>query len=101
MTAATKSSPMSQNSFASAVASACSSEVLRTAVSITLRSTFPNRYLKDVDGNESDLYRLDLSLSYLFSQSENYRLSVSYVNGRTDDTLEETEYWKTQFGIRF
>lgn len=60
-----------------------------------------NRYLKDVDGNESDLYRLDLSLSYLFSQSENYRLSVSYVNGRTDDTLEETEYWKTQFGIRF
>ncbi len=60
-----------------------------------------NRYLKDVDGNESDLYRLDLSLSYLFSQAENYRLSVSYVNGRTDDTLEETEYWKTQFGIRF
>jgi len=60
-----------------------------------------NRYLKDVDGDESDLYRLDLSLSYLFSKAENYRLSVSYVNGRTDDTLEETEYWKTQFGIRF
>lgn len=60
-----------------------------------------NRYLKDVDGNDSDLYRLDLSLSYLFSQSENYRLSVSYANGLTDDTFEETEYWKTQFGIRF
>ncbi|MDH3658887.1 MAG: hypothetical protein OEU92_02475 [Alphaproteobacteria bacterium] len=60
-----------------------------------------NRYLKDIDGNNSDLYRLDLSLSYLFSQSENYRLSVSYANGRTDDTLEQTEYWKTQFGIRF
>ena len=60
-----------------------------------------NRYLKDVDGEDSDLYRLDLSLSYLFSQSENYRLSVSYANGRTDDTLEQTEYWKTQFGVRF
>ncbi len=60
-----------------------------------------NRYLKDVDGDDSDLYRLDVSLSYLFSQSENYRLSVSYVNGRTDDTLDQTEYWKTQFGIRF
>ena len=60
-----------------------------------------NRYLKDIDGNETDLYRLDISISYLFSQSENYRLSVSYANGRTDDTLEETEYWKTQFGIRF
>jgi hypothetical protein len=60
-----------------------------------------NRYLKDVDGNQADLYRLDISISYLFSQSENYRLSVSYANGRTDDTLEETEYWKTQFGIRF
>ncbi len=60
-----------------------------------------NRYLKDIDGDDSDLYRLDLSLSYLFSQAENYRLSVSYANGRTDDTLEETEYWKTQFGIRF
>jgi len=60
-----------------------------------------NRFLKDVDGNDRDLYRLDLSLSYLFSQSENYRLSVSYVNGRTDDTFELTEYWKTQFGIRF
>jgi hypothetical protein len=60
-----------------------------------------NRYLKDIDGDDSDLYRLDLSLSYLFSQAENYRLSVSYANGRTDDTLEQTEYWKTQFGIRF
>lgn len=60
-----------------------------------------NRYLKDIDGDDGDLYRLDLSLSYLFSQSENYRLSVSYVNGLTDDTLEDTEYWKTQFGIRF
>ncbi|MEZ5935557.1 MAG: hypothetical protein R3F54_27290 [Alphaproteobacteria bacterium] len=60
-----------------------------------------NRYLKDIDGNDGDLYRLDLSLSYLFSQSDNYRLSVSYVNGLTDDTYEETEYWKTQFGIRF
>ena len=60
-----------------------------------------NRYLKDVDGDDSDLYRLDVSLSYLFSQSENYRLSVSYANGRTDDTLEQTEYWKTQFGVRF
>lgn len=59
-----------------------------------------NRLLKDVDGG-ADLYRLDLSLSYLFSQSENYRLSVSYANGRADDTLEQTEYWKTQFGIRF
>ena len=60
-----------------------------------------NRYLKDIDGDDSDLYRLDLSLSYLFSQAQNYRLSVSYANGRTDDTLEQTEYWKTQFGIRF
>lgn len=60
-----------------------------------------NRYLKDIDGDNDDLYRLDLSLSYLFSQSENYRLSVSYANGLTDDTLERTEYWKTQFGIRF
>lgn len=60
-----------------------------------------NRYLKDVDGDRNDLYRLDVSLSYLFSQSENYRLSFSYANGRTDDTLEQTEYWKTQFGIRF
>ncbi|MEM8948410.1 MAG: hypothetical protein AAGA21_19175 [Pseudomonadota bacterium] len=60
-----------------------------------------NRYLKDIDGDDTNLYRLDVSLSYLFSQSENYRLSVSYANGRTDDTLEQTEYWKTQFGIRF
>ena len=60
-----------------------------------------NRYLKDIDGDDSNLYRLDVSLSYLFSQSENYRLSVSYANGRADDTLEQTEYWKTQFGIRF
>ncbi len=60
-----------------------------------------NRYLKNVDDNVGDLYRLDVSLSYLFSQAENYRLSFSYANGRTDDTLEDTEYWKTQFGIRF
>ncbi|MGI9501101.1 MAG: hypothetical protein ACR2P3_13775 [Geminicoccaceae bacterium] len=60
-----------------------------------------NRYLKDIDGNVNNLYRLDVSLSYLFSQSENYRLSVSYANGRADDTLEQTEYWRTQFGIRF
>lgn len=60
-----------------------------------------NRYLKDIDGDNSDLYRLDVSISYLFSQSENYRLSISYANGRTDDTLEQTEYWKTQFGVRF
>jgi len=60
-----------------------------------------NRYLKDVDGNDTDLYRLDISLSYLFSQSENYRLSVSYANGQTDDTFEQTEFWRTQFGIRF
>jgi len=60
-----------------------------------------NRYLKNIDDNVGDLYRLDASISYLFSQAENYRLSFSYVNGRTDDTLEDTEYWKTQFGIRF
>ncbi|NJO38365.1 MAG: hypothetical protein HC871_13100 [Rhizobiales bacterium] len=60
-----------------------------------------NRYLKDIDGADGDLYRLDLSLSYLFSQSDNYRLSVSYVSGLADDTYEETEYWKTQFGVRF
>jgi hypothetical protein len=60
-----------------------------------------NRYLKNVDDNVGDLYRLDMSLSYLFDQAENYRLSVSYANGRTDDTLEQTEYWQTQFGIRF
>ena len=60
-----------------------------------------NRYLKNIDDNVGDLYRLDASISYLFSQAENYRLSFSYANGRTDDTLEDTEYWKTQFGIRF
>ncbi len=60
-----------------------------------------NRYLKNIDNNIGDLYRLDISISYLFSKAENYRLSFSYANGRTDDTLEETEYWKTQFGIRF
>ena len=60
-----------------------------------------NRYLKNIDDNVGDLYRLDASVSYLFSQAENYRLSFSYANGRTDDTLEDTEYWKTQFGIRF
>ena len=60
-----------------------------------------NRYLKSADGDFGDLYRLDVSISYLFSQAENYRLSFSYANGRTDDTLEDTEYWKTQFGIRF
>ncbi len=60
-----------------------------------------NRYLKNVDDNIGDLYRLDISISYLFSKAENYRLSFSYANGRTDDTLEDTEYWKTQFGIRF
>lgn len=60
-----------------------------------------NRYLKNIDDNVGDLYRLDVSLSYLFNQAENYRLSISYANGRTDDTLEDTEYWKTQFGIRF
>ncbi len=60
-----------------------------------------NRYLKNVDDNVGDLYRLDASLSYFFTQAENYRLSFSYANGRTDDTLEDTEYWQTQFGIRF
>ena len=60
-----------------------------------------NRYLKSADGDIGDLYRLDVSISYLFSQAENYRLSFSYANGRTDDTLENTEYWKTQFGVRF
>lgn len=60
-----------------------------------------NRYLKDIDDGVGDLYRLDASISYLFSEAENYRLSFSYANGRTDDTLEQTEYWKTQFGIRF
>jgi hypothetical protein len=60
-----------------------------------------NRYLTNLDGNVKDLYRLDVSIAYLFTEAENYRLSFSYANGLTDDTLEEVQYWKTQFGIRF
>ncbi len=60
-----------------------------------------NKYLTNVGSEIEDLYRLDASLSYLFPDDDHYRLSFAYVNGRTDDTLELTEYWKTQFGVRF
>jgi hypothetical protein len=60
-----------------------------------------NKYLTNPGSDIDDLYRLDSAISYLFPDDDHYRLSFSYVNGRTDDTLDDVEYWKTQFGVRF
>jgi hypothetical protein len=60
-----------------------------------------NKYLTNIDSDIEDLWRIDSSISYLFPDAEHYRLSFAYVTGRTDDTLQLTEYWKTQFGVRF
>lgn len=60
-----------------------------------------NRYLYNWDGDPENLNLFQVSLSYLFPQLDNYRLSFAYSNGRTDDTLNLVHYWSTQLGVRF
>jgi hypothetical protein len=60
-----------------------------------------NRSLVNVGSGPTLLNRFDATLSFLFPDSENYRISFSYTVGRNDDTLERIELWRTQLGIRF
>jgi hypothetical protein len=60
-----------------------------------------DKYFYDFADGVNHLNRFDVSLSYLLPQSENYRISFSYSNGRADDTLQKIELWKTQLGVRF
>jgi hypothetical protein len=60
-----------------------------------------NRYLYNVEGFPRDINYFQTSLSYLFPNVDNYKLSFSYTSGRTDDTLTDVEFWSSQLGIRF
>jgi hypothetical protein len=60
-----------------------------------------DKYFYDFAPGVNNLNRLDVSLSYLLPESENYRVSLAYSLGRADDTLQEIELWKTQLGVRF
>lgn len=60
-----------------------------------------NRYLYNVEGLPRNINYFQTSLSYLFPNVDNYKLSFSYTNGRTDDTLTDVEFWSSQLGIRF
>jgi hypothetical protein len=59
-----------------------------------------NRYLYNLD-EPHDVNYFQTSLSYLFPNVDNYKLSFSYTDGRTGDTLTDVQYWSTQLGIRF
>jgi hypothetical protein len=60
-----------------------------------------NRYLYNVEGIPRDINYFQTSLSYLFPNMDNYKLSFSFTSGRTDDTLTDVEFWSSQLGIRF
>jgi hypothetical protein len=59
-----------------------------------------NRYLYNLD-EPHHLNYFQTTLSYLFPNVDNYKLSFSYTEGRTGDTLTDVQYWSTQLGIRF
>jgi hypothetical protein len=60
-----------------------------------------NKALVNIGPGPSLLNRFDATLSFLFPNSDNYRISFSYTVGRNDDTLERLQLWRTQLGIRF
>jgi hypothetical protein len=60
-----------------------------------------DKYFYDFAPGVHHLNRVDVSVSYLLPESENYRISFAYSFGRADDTLQEIELWKTQLGVRF
>ncbi|MGH6944287.1 MAG: hypothetical protein ACREH6_08735, partial [Geminicoccaceae bacterium] len=60
-----------------------------------------DKYLINFGSGPTQINRLDVTLSYLFPNSENYRIAFSYSLGRNDDTLEKIASWSTQLGIRF
>lgn len=60
-----------------------------------------NKYLYNVNADIEHIDRFEAGLSYLFPGYDNYKLSFRYTAGRTEDTLERIELWKTQLGIRF
>lgn len=62
---------------------------------------FADKYLYNVNAEVEHINRFEAGISYLFPGLENYKLSFRYTVGRTDDTLERIELWKTQLGIRF
>lgn len=60
-----------------------------------------NRYLYNLDGRPRDLNLFQASLSYLFPNVDNYKLSFGYTSGRTEDTLTDVHFWSMQLGVRF
>lgn len=60
-----------------------------------------NRFLRDLEGRPRDLNLFRASLSYLFPNVDNYRLSFSYTSGRSEDTLTDVQFWSTELGVRF
>jgi len=60
-----------------------------------------HKYLHGFIGPPNNINRFEAALSYRVPGSENYKLSISYQDGRVDDTLEDKEFWKTTLGVRF
>lgn len=60
-----------------------------------------HKYLYGSIGSPTHINRFEAELSYRVPGSEHYQLSLSYQDGRVDDTLEDKEFWKTTLGVRF
>jgi hypothetical protein len=60
-----------------------------------------NKYLYGLAGPLEHFNRFETNLSYVFPGVDNYRLSLQYVAGRVDDTLQYKEELKTVLGVRF
>ena len=48
-----------------------------------------------------NLQRFEASVDYAIAGSDNYNLSLRYVNGRNDLSLQEQNFWQVALGIRF
>lgn len=60
-----------------------------------------NKYLYGLAGPLEHFNRFETNFAYVFPGVDNYRISLQYVAGRVDDTLQYKEELKTVFGVRF
>lgn len=60
-----------------------------------------NKYLYGIAGPIDHFNRFEGNVSYVFPGVDNYRVSLQYVTGRVDDTLQYKEELKTVLGVRF
>lgn len=60
-----------------------------------------DRYLRSLSGEPENVNLFESAFSYIFPGVENYRLSFTYSTGRTEQSLEQIDQWRTQLGVRF